>query len=72
MFKWNFKLNSIYKIFILINCLACKSSQVETKGVSDYIEVQPLYIQLDKNYEKSLRKSILDTTILIKQYKKEN
>lgn len=52
--------------------MACKSSQVETKGVSDTIEVQPLYIHLDKKYEKSLRKSILDTTILIKQYKKEN
>jgi len=65
-------MNIIYKYFIIFSFLACKSSQVETKGVSDYIEVQPLYIQLDKNYEKSLRKSILDTTILIKQYKKEN
>lgn len=65
-------MNIIFKIFILINFLACKSSQVETKGVYDTIEVQPLYIHLDKNYEKSLRKSILDTTILIKQYKKEN
>ena len=60
----------IFKIFILINCMACKSSQVENKGVSDTIEVQRLYIHLDKDYEKSLRKSILDTTILIKQYKK--
>lgn len=52
--------------------MACKSSQVENKEVLDPIEVQPLYIHLDKDNEKSLRKSILDTTILIKQYKKEN
>lgn len=63
-------MNIIFKIVILINFLACKSSQVENKEVLDTIEVQPLYIHLDKDNEKSLRKSILDTTILIKHYKK--
>jgi hypothetical protein len=63
-------MNIIFKIVILINFLACKSSQVENKEVFDTIKVQPLYIHLDKDYEKSLRKSILDTTILIKHYKK--
>jgi len=63
-------MNIIFKYFIIFSILACKSSQVENKEVFDTIEVQPLYIHLDKDYEKSLRKSILDTTILIKHYKK--